>query len=104
MRFAVISSLFLVASIVGAVQTIIPKTCFDSQADFDTDIGYNYPWGTDHNGGARMDKAHVDISAGVLTLIAEPATGQKPASSGGKSIPIHYLSGTVYAKEHFNVS
>lgn len=51
-----------------------------------------------------MDKDHVKISGGVLKLTASPATGQKPASSGGKSIAVHYLSGTVYAKSHFNVS
>ncbi len=51
-----------------------------------------------------MEKDHVNISDGVLTLTATPVAGQKPASSGGESIAIHYLSGTVYAKDHFNVS
>lgn len=87
-----------------AVHTMIPATSFNSQADFDADWSYNYPWGTDHNGGARMDASHATLSNGVLTLTAAPATGQPPASSGGKSIPIHYLSGTVHAKEAFNVS
>lgn len=32
---------------VGAVRTMIPKTSFNSQSDFDTDWNYNYPWGTD---------------------------------------------------------
>lgn len=51
-----------------------------------------------------MTSSQISISSGVLTLNATPATGQKPASSGGKQIPIHYLSGTVHAKQHFNVS
>jgi hypothetical protein len=105
MHISSLTSLLLgTASLTSAVRTIIPKTCFDSQADFDLDLAYNYPWGTDHNGGARMDKSKVSISDGVLTLTATPATGQKPASSGGKSIPIHYLSGTVHGIEHYNVS
>lgn len=87
-----------------AVRTIIPTTSFNSQADFDADWSYNYPWGTDHNGGARMDTSHATLVNGVLTLTAVPATGQPAASSGGKSIPINYLSGTVHAKETFNVS
>lgn len=87
-----------------ATRTMIPKTCFDSVADFENSFGYLYPWGSDHNGAARMDKDHIKISDSVLKLTASPATGQKPASSGGKSIDIHYLSGTVYAKDHFNVS
>jgi hypothetical protein len=68
---------------------MIPKTCFDSVANFDVDFDYLYPWGSDHNGAARMDKDHIKISDGVLTLTASPVTGQNPASQGGKSIAIH---------------
>lgn len=89
---------------VMAVHTIIPSTSFDSQTDFDTDWDYLYPWGSDHNGAARMDKAHVKIENGTVTLTAERVTGQKQASHGGKMIDIHYLSGTISAKEHFNIS
>ena len=87
-----------------ATHTMIPKTCFDSVANFELDWDYLYPWGSDHNGAARMTKDKINISNGLLTLTASPVTGQKPASSGGKSIAIKYLSGTVAAKEHFNVS
>lgn len=111
MRYTLVSSFLLgvvsAASLPRATsptRTMIPKNCFDSQANFDTDWNYLYPWGSDHNGGARMDKAHVQLSGGVLTLTARPASGQSPASSGGKSIPIHYLSGTVHAKESFSVA
>jgi beta-glucanase (GH16 family) len=50
-----------------------------------------------------MVKDHVKVSDGVLTLTASPVADQKPTSSGGQSIAIHYLSGTVYAKENFSV-
>lgn len=89
---------------VMAVHTMIPSTSFDSQADFDADWDYLYPWGSDHNGAARMDKAHVKIADGTVTLTAERVTGQKPASHGGQMIDIHYLSGAISAKEYFNVS
>uniref|UniRef100_L2G633 Glycoside hydrolase family 16 protein n=1 Tax=Colletotrichum fructicola (strain Nara gc5) TaxID=1213859 RepID=L2G633_COLFN len=75
-----LSSALLVADVlpVGAVRTIIPKTSFDSQSNFDADWNYLYPWGSDHNGGARMTKDNVKFSGGTLTLTAN--------------------------KEHFNVS
>ncbi|KAI0887124.1 concanavalin A-like lectin/glucanase domain-containing protein [Annulohypoxylon maeteangense] len=96
--------LFAVATCTEAVRTIIPKTSFNSQSDFDADWGYNYPWGTDHNGGARMDKAQVKFSNGQLTLTAKKVSGQPDTTQGGKTIKINYLSGTIYAKEHFTVA
>ena len=79
----------------------IPSTSFDSQATFDKYWSYNYPWGTDHNGGARMNKAHVAVGGGQLTLTADKVSGQAPTSSG---LAINYLSGTVYAKEYFTIA
>jgi len=51
-----------------------------------------------------MDDAHVQLSANTLTLTAQPVTGQPSATSGGKTIAIHYLSGAVHAKQHFTVA
>ncbi|KAI1822707.1 hypothetical protein F4861DRAFT_540754 [Xylaria intraflava] len=97
--------LFLaLAAGIGAVRTMIPTTSFNSPSDFDADWGYNYPWGTDHNGGARMSEDQVGFSNGVLTLTAKKVTGQPDAVSGGQNIAINYLSGAIHAKEHFNVS
>jgi hypothetical protein len=51
-----------------------------------------------------MNKAHALISsAGTLTITAQHVTGQAPVTSGGEKIPINYLSGAVYAKQHFTV-
>ncbi|KAI0114849.1 glycoside hydrolase family 16 protein [Daldinia grandis] len=96
--------LLAAASSASAVRTIIPKTSFDSQGDFDADWAYNYPWGTDHNGGARMDRAQVGFANGMATLTARKVAGQKDATHGGKPIKINYLSGAISAREHFNVS
>ncbi|KAK1772158.1 glycoside hydrolase [Phialemonium atrogriseum] len=92
------------AAAAAPVSTVIPSTSFDSQADFDTHWDYLYPWGSDHNGAARMDKAHVKIDSGTVTLTAQRVTGQKPASHGGQSIDIHYLSGAIHARENFTVA
>lgn len=52
-----------------------------------------------------MDKAHVAlVGDNTLTITAEPVTGQGPASSGGESIEIKYLSGAIHAKETFTVA
>ncbi|KAK1756276.1 concanavalin A-like lectin/glucanase domain-containing protein [Echria macrotheca] len=87
-----------------AKHVMIPATSFDSQSNFDADWDYNYPWGTDHNGAARMSKSQVSMSGGTLTITAKKVSGEKPATHGGKQIPIKYLSGAISAKEHFNVS
>ncbi|KAI1325208.1 hypothetical protein F5Y16DRAFT_423279 [Xylariaceae sp. FL0255] len=87
-----------------AVTTVIPTTRFDSQAEFDASWIYNYPWGTDHNGRARMNQSQVQFSNGLLTLTAKKVSGQPDASSGGKENPINYISGTISAKNHFTVS
>ncbi|KAK4163467.1 concanavalin A-like lectin/glucanase domain-containing protein [Cladorrhinum sp. PSN259] len=88
----------------AAVKTVIPKTSFNSQAEFDTYWNYLYPWGTDHNGSARMSNSKTTLSNSTLTHTASRAQNQKPATHGGKSIPIRYLSGAVHAKQHFTVS
>ncbi|CAK7217841.1 hypothetical protein SCUCBS95973_003283 [Sporothrix curviconia] len=94
-----------VADAATATTTIIPASSFGTQAAFDAAWDYNYPWGTDHNGGARMDKSQsvLDTEANTLTITATPATGQKPTKHGGKTIAIHYLSGAVHAREHITV-
>lgn len=89
---------------VTAKQVAVPLTSLDSPSNFDAEWGYNYPWGTDHNGAARMAKSQVTISGGTLTITAKRVNGEKPASHGGKQIAIKYLSGAIYAKEHFNVT
>jgi beta-glucanase (GH16 family) len=51
-----------------------------------------------------MNPSHAVISTpGTLTITAQKVSGQKPATHGGKQIPINYLSGAVYAKQHFTV-
>ncbi|KAI1488534.1 concanavalin A-like lectin/glucanase domain-containing protein [Biscogniauxia mediterranea] len=84
-----------------ATKTLIPTTSF---TEFDTYWDDLYPWGTDHNGGARMNESQVSVSDGVLTLTATPVSGQPPATNGGVEYQIHYLSGAIHAKQTFAVA
>ncbi|KAM7219888.1 hypothetical protein V8F06_004743 [Rhypophila decipiens] len=106
--------LLLAIPLLSSAQTlkktiIIPQTSFQNQSIFSTHWDPNYPWGTDHNGAARMVASQIKLDPtngnGTLTLTAKrvPAGSQKPASHGGKQINIRYLSGTVSAKQHFTV-
>ncbi|KAL5404734.1 hypothetical protein PMIN03_008931 [Paraphaeosphaeria minitans] len=99
-----ISLSITLAAGLSSAATIIPKTVFDSTSSLTQYFSYNYPWGTDHNGGARMAASHAVIStAGTLTLTAQKISSQPPATHGGKQIPISYLSGAVSAKQHFTI-
>lgn len=84
--------------------TVIPKSCFNSWADFNESFNELYPWGSDHNGAARMNAAYIRVSEKTLTLTSQRVVGQPPAYSGGKTIAINYLSGTVGAKDYFTVA
>lgn len=116
MKSTLISALLLTGASALAVKksavkrqsgtTLIPSTCFDDYASLEEYFNYLYPWGSDHNGSARMvgnstDHDYIAINpAGQLTITAEPVSGQ-PATSGGTAI--NYLSGAVHAKQHFTV-
>ncbi|PYH97986.1 putative glycoside hydrolase [Aspergillus ellipticus CBS 707.79] len=85
--------------------TLIPTTCFDSYTDLEEYFAYLYPWGSDHNGAARMvgnstDHEYISVNSSTLTLVAKPVTGQPATSSG---VAINYLSGTVHSADTFTV-
>ncbi|KAK3504811.1 concanavalin A-like lectin/glucanase domain-containing protein [Neurospora crassa] len=106
-----ITILCLFPSALASSKTLlVPSTSFNSTTIFNTYWSLNYPWGTDHNGAARMSPSQVSISpsadgtSSTLTLTAHRVTGQKPATHGGKQIPIKYLSGAIHAKQHFTIT
>lgn len=94
-----------VISVAAAQTTIIPSTCFDSNSDMEQYFSYLYPWGSDHNGAARMvgdssNHDYINVSTpGTLTLTAKRVDGEPPADG----IEIKYLSGTVYANDYLTV-
>ncbi|KAE8152195.1 concanavalin A-like lectin/glucanase domain-containing protein [Aspergillus avenaceus] len=88
-----------------AATTLIPTTCFSSYSSLEEYFSYLYPWGSDHNGSARMvgnstDHDYISVESDTLTLVAKPVTGQ-PDTSGGQEI--NYLSGAVHSKNTFTV-
>lgn len=94
-------SLALFGALASAQKTLIPTNSFSS---LDTYWNYLYPDGSDHNGGARMDKAHTTVKDGVLTLTAEKVSGEPPSKFGDGTIPINYRSGAVHSKQTFTVA
>lgn len=71
---------------------------------------YRYPWGSDHNGSARMyasatDHNHVFLeSPGVLAIRATRITWNEGNSSADPFLPIRYHSGAIHARQHVLVS
>ena len=99
------------SSLASSKTLLLPSTSFNPSSTFNTYWSLNYPWGTDHNGAARMSPSQVSTSSSsdggtssTLTLTARRVTGQKPATHGGKQIPIKYLSGAIHAKQHFTIT
>ncbi|KAI5888790.1 glycoside hydrolase family 16 protein [Schizophyllum commune H4-8] len=85
-----------------AATTVIPKDSFSSFNDF---WAYLYPWGSDHNGSARMAESNIVVESGTLTLKATPTSNASPPTSTADPYPaIHYISGAVHALEQITVT
>ncbi|KAK0445165.1 endo-beta-1,3-galactanase [Armillaria borealis] len=95
--------------IVGAV-TVIPSTSFSSYSTLESYWNYLYPWGSDHNGSARMVgnstvHSNIAVASSTLSLIATPTSNASPPTSTSNPHPsIHYASGAIHAKEHITVT
>ncbi|MER7848442.1 glycoside hydrolase [Kitasatospora sp. NPDC096077] len=82
---------------------------FDNYPAFEAQWNYLYPWGSDHNGTARMyagpgDHDHVYLENGVLTLKASRVTKDEGSSSEPPYAQIRYRSGAVHAKQRITVT
>ncbi|OQP66387.1 glycoside hydrolase [Niastella vici] len=86
-----------------AFETVIDNT-FANYTTFEQYWNYLYPWGSDHNGTARMygsstDHNHIYLDAsGVLHIKAAYITWNEGNSSSSPYLPIHYHSGAINAK------
>ncbi|KAL4894966.1 hypothetical protein BDV59DRAFT_191966 [Aspergillus ambiguus] len=97
--------LLSVSQLTYGATTLIPTTCFDSYSSLEEYFAYLYPWGSDHNGSARMvgnssDHEYISIDSGTLTLAAKPVSSQSPTSGGQE---INYLSGAIHSATSFTV-
>jgi hypothetical protein len=82
---------------------------FASYGTFEAEWNYLYPWGSDHNGSARMygsasDHNHIYLGSGVLTLKASRISWDEGTSSSTPHLPIRYHSGAVHAKNQIVVT
>lgn len=83
-------------------ETFIDPSSFGSYSALEAAWGYLYPWGSDHNGTARMygsstDHDHISLSNNVLTLTATRITWNEGNSTSSPFLPIHYHSGAIHA-------
>ncbi|GAA1871459.1 hypothetical protein [Myceligenerans crystallogenes] len=93
----------------SAWQTLIDGSSFNSRAALESEWNYLYPWGSDHNGTARMyasstNSTHLWVSpAGQLNIKATPTSGEG-YSSKDPHLPIHYRSAAIHAKDRIVVN
>lgn len=100
-----LASLFTILSTpTSAQQILIPPTAFANASSFNQYFSYNYPWGTTHNGAARMSSNYCSFPGNnTLTETSVYSPNQADAGSASKPLKINYLACTVYAKQHFTV-
>ncbi|GGP64303.1 glycoside hydrolase family 16 protein [Saccharothrix coeruleofusca] len=114
---------FLAASCAGAAGVALPTATaraatwetvlsgsFASYSALESAWNYRYPWGSDHNGSARMyasasDHNHVFLDgSGVLAIRASRINWDEGTSSADPHLPIRYHSGAVHAKQQVRVT
>jgi galactan endo-beta-1,3-galactanase len=86
-------------------ETLLSNSSFANYSAFESQWNYLYPWGSDHNGTARMygsssDHNHIWLSGSVLNLKAVRINWNEGNSSKDPYLPIKYHSGAVHWKQH----
>lgn len=90
-------------------ETVLDST-FRDYGTLENAWNYRYPWGSDHNGSARMYASATDHqqvyleSGGVLVLKAIPVPQNEGNSGADPYLPIRYHSGAVHAKHQVTVT
>lgn len=85
-------------------ETVMDGTSFASYSALENQWNYLYPWGSDHNGSARMyastsDHSQVYIETpGILTIKATKVSETEGNSTADPHLPIRYHSGAVWGK------
>jgi galactan endo-beta-1,3-galactanase len=89
--------------------TVIAPSSFNSYSALESEWRYQYPWGSDHNGSARMygsptDHSQVSLSGGALTLKATRIASDEGASTSAPHLAIKYHSGAVSSRDQIVVN
>ena len=92
----------------GTWEDVISDSLKD-YATFEKYWGYLYPWGSDHNGSARMygsseDHNHVYLEGNQIVLKACKIDWDEGKSKANPNPVIHYHSGAIHSKETFTVN
>jgi len=85
-------------------QTVTDSISFENDKLFKQQWNNFYPWGTDHNGSARMYKSHIILKDNVLQLKATKVKKAEGKSKLDPHLDIKYHSGAVHAKHQVTVS
>ena len=107
---AVLSSVSTAPSARAAAwEPVIAASSFSSYSALEKEWRYQYPWGSDHNGSARMygsstDHSQVSLSGGVLTLKASRTATDEGASTSSPHLAIKYHSGAIHARDQIVIN
>lgn len=85
-------------------EVVLDSGSFKSKNMFDKQWNMFYPWGTDHNGTARMRKNQVNLNNNILKLTAVPSTNNEGKSKSDPHYDIRYYSGAVHARHKITVT
>jgi hypothetical protein len=91
-------------------ETVYDGTSFNSYAAMEADWNYLYPWGSDHNGSARMYASSTDHSQvyietpGVLTIRSTKVPPTEGKSSHDPWLTIQYHSGAIHGRQQVTIN
>ena len=88
---------------------VIDGNSFSSYSSFEAKWNYLYPWGSDHNGSARMiagesEHSYVSLKNKVLRIKAKYITADAGISNKNPHLKIKYYSGAIHARHQVVVS
>jgi hypothetical protein len=111
MKFFAISSIVLLSLInnVSAVWETVIQDSLTDYTTFEKYWDYLYPWGSDHNGSARMygasdDHNHVYLKENTIVLKASRINWDEGKSTANPHPVIRYHSGAIHSKQTFTIN
>jgi hypothetical protein len=85
-------------------ETVLDTTSFTNDKALKQQWNYFYPWGTDHNGSARMYKKQISIKDNLLQLKAIRTYKKEGKSTSDPFLDIKYHSGAIHSKHQITVN
>jgi len=111
MKFFAIFTVFLLTIVnysFAEWETLINNSLTDYNT-FEKYWEYLYPWGSDHNGSARMygsstDHNHVYLKDNTVVILATRINWDEGKSTANPHPVIHYHSGAIHSKQTFTIN